>query len=78
MQAVFSVDERVRALVVGVEADEKPGQLRISLSTQDLEVNSGDMLFNREQVWEGADAIAEEYRQWLKDQEEQGVDTQPT
>ena len=43
--------DRVRAVVIGMDDDHK----RISMSTRDLEINPGDILYNKEAVYENAE-----------------------
>ena len=43
MQDVFQVGERVRCLVMGMDEN----FTRISLSTAELEVNEGDIMFDK-------------------------------
>jgi small subunit ribosomal protein S1 len=49
---VFSVGDSIKVLVL----KDDPG--RISLSTRKMERRSGEMLFNKQAVWEGAEEMA--------------------
>ena len=66
-RSVFSVGDRVSALVMGVELDYS----NISLSTAELEPEDGDMLKSKERVWEQAEEQAAVFRQQMLEELEQ-------
>jgi small subunit ribosomal protein S1 len=59
MYKVLSVGEQVTALVIDFHLSD--GQ--VELSTKDLERNPGDMLTNRQAVWDGAEEMAAQWRE---------------
>jgi predicted RNA-binding protein with RPS1 domain len=56
---VFQVDDWIRAIIVWLDI----GKGRILISTSDLELEPGDMLRNPLRVYEGAEEMANRYRQ---------------
>ncbi len=63
---VFNVNDELKVMIIDLDAERG----RISLSTKQLEPEPGDMLKNRELVFEKAEEMAERYRQKLKAEEE--------
>ncbi len=59
--SVFNVNDELKVMIIDLDAERG----RISLSTKQLEPESGDMLKNRELVFEKAEEMAEKYRQKL-------------
>lgn len=56
--SVFNVNDELKVMIIDLDAERG----RISLSTKQLEPEPGDMLKNRELVFEKADEMAEKYR----------------
>ncbi len=65
--SVFDVNDELKVMIIDLDAERG----RISLSTKQLEPEPGDMLKNRELVFEKAEEMAEKYRQKLKAQAEE-------
>ena len=59
--SVFGVNDELKVMIIDLDAERG----RISLSTKQLEPEPGDMLKNREIVFEKAEEMAEKYRQKL-------------
>ncbi len=59
--SVFNVNDELKVMIIDLDADRG----RISLSTKQIEPEPGDMLKNREVVFEKAEEMAEKYRQKL-------------
>ena len=59
--SVFSVNDELKVMIIDLDAERG----RISLSTKQLEPEAGDMLKNRDLVFEKAEEMAEKYRQKL-------------
>ncbi|MEL6442246.1 MAG: 30S ribosomal protein S1 [Cyanobacteria bacterium J06621_8] len=59
--SVFGVNDELKVMIIDLDAERG----RISLSTKQLEPEAGDMLKNREIVFEKAEEMAEKYRQKL-------------
>ncbi len=59
--SVFNVNDELKVMIIDLDAERG----RISLSTKQLEPEPGDMLKNRELVFEKAEEMAEKYRQKL-------------
>ena len=59
--SVFGVNDELKVMIIDLDAERG----RISLSTKQLEPEPGDMLKNREVVFEKAEEMAEKYRQKL-------------
>ena len=59
--SVFQVNDELKVMIIDLDAERG----RISLSTKQLEPEPGDMLKNRELVFEKAEEMAEKYRQKL-------------
>lgn len=57
--SVFNVNDELKVMIIDLDAERG----RISLSTKQLEPEPGDMLKNRELVFEKAEEMAEKYRQ---------------
>ncbi len=68
--SVFGVNDELKVMIIDLDAERG----RISLSTKQLEPEPGDMLKNRQLVFDKADEMAAKYRQKLLD-EAQGIDT---
>ena len=65
--SVFDVNDELKVMIIDLDAERG----RISLSTKQLEPEPGDMLKNRDLVFEKAEEMAEKYRQKLKAQAEE-------
>jgi len=63
--SVFAVNDQLKVMIIDLDAERG----RISLSTKQLEPEPGDMLKNKDLVFEKADEIAERYRQRLREQQ---------
>ena len=59
--SVFGVNDELKVMIIDLDAERG----RISLSTKQLEPEAGDMLKNRDLVFEKAEEMAEKYRQKL-------------
>ena len=59
--SVFGVNDELKVMIIDLDAERG----RISLSTKQLEPEPGDMLKNRDLVFEKAEEMAEKYRQKL-------------
>ena len=59
--SVFGVNDELKVMIIDLDAERG----RISLSTKHLEPEAGDMLKNRDLVFEKAEEMAEKYRQKL-------------
>ncbi len=59
--SVFGVNDELKVMIIDLDAERG----RISLSTKQLEPEAGDMLKNRQVVFDQAEAMAEKYRQKL-------------
>ena len=59
--SVFGVNDELKVMIIDLDAERG----RISLSTKQLEPEPGDMLKNRDIVFEKAEEMAEKYRQKL-------------
>ncbi|EFN51854.1 hypothetical protein CHLNCDRAFT_139746 [Chlorella variabilis] len=70
VQGVFEVGEEVKCLVMGLD----PGYTNISLSIAELELEEGDVLCNKQRVWEKAEEQAGLFRAHLDELREQGYD----
>ncbi len=62
--SVFDINDELKVMIIDLDAERG----RISLSTKQLEPEPGDMLKNRELVFEKAEEMAEKYRQKLLQQ----------
>lgn len=60
--SVFGVNDELKVMIIDLDAERG----RISLSTKQLEPEPGDMLKDRDLVFEKAEEMAEKYRQKLK------------
>lgn len=69
--SVFGVNDELKVMIIDLDAERG----RISLSTKQLEPEPGDMLKNRQLVFEKAEEMAEKYRQKLL-AEAQGLSTE--
>jgi small subunit ribosomal protein S1 len=58
---VFNVNDEVKVMIIDLDAERG----RISLSTKQLEPEHGDMIKNRERVYEQAEEMAAKYREIL-------------
>ncbi|WP_017306296.1 30S ribosomal protein S1 [Spirulina subsalsa] len=67
--SVFAVNDELKVMIIDLDAERG----RISLSTKQLEPEAGDMLRNKELVFEKAEEMAQKYRQKLL-QQQQGID----
>jgi small subunit ribosomal protein S1 len=59
--SVFGVNDEVKVMIIDLDAERG----RISLSTKQLEPEPGDMIKNRDRVYEMADEMAAKYREML-------------
>jgi small subunit ribosomal protein S1 len=59
--SVFNVNDELKVMIIDLDAERG----RISLSTKQLEPEAGDMLKNRDLVFEKAEEMAEKYRRKL-------------
>ena len=60
--SVFQVNDELKVMIIDLDAERG----RISLSTKQLEPEPGDMLKNRDLVFEKAEEMAEKYREKLR------------
>ncbi|DBA87273.1 TPA: Ribosomal protein S1 [Trebouxia sp. C0004] len=67
---VFQIGERVRCLVMGMDEN----FTRISLSTAELEVREGDIMYDKEKVYAGAEAQAQLFMEYIQSSRDQSVD----
>lgn len=70
VQGIFDVGDEVKCLVMGLD----PGYKNISLSTAELELEEGDILSNKQRVWDNAAEQAVLFRTHLDELREQGFD----
>lgn len=61
--SVFDVNHEVKVMIIDLDAERG----RISLSTKQLEPEPGDMINNRDRVYEMADEMAAKYREKLRE-----------
>lgn len=61
--SVFDVNHEIKVMIIDLDAERG----RISLSTKQLEPEPGDMINNRERVYEMAEEMAEKYREKLRE-----------
>ena len=66
--SVFNVNDELKVMIIDLDSERG----RISLSTKQLEPEPGDMLKNRDSVFERAEEMAEKYRQKLLASESEG------
>ncbi|NEO39216.1 MAG: 30S ribosomal protein S1 [Moorea sp. SIOASIH] len=66
--SVFNVNDELKVMIIDLDADRG----RISLSTKQLEPEPGDMINNREVVFEKAEEMAQKYREKMLAQK-QGI-----
>lgn len=64
--SVFNVNDELKVMIIDLDAERG----RISLSTKQLEPEPGDMLKNRQVVFDKAEEMAEKFRQKLRQQEQ--------
>lgn len=69
--SVFAVNDELKVMIIDLDAERG----RISLSTKQLEPEAGDMLKNRDLVFEKAEEMAEKYRQRML-QDAMGADSE--
>ncbi|MFM2430127.1 MAG: hypothetical protein RLZZ511_1340 [Cyanobacteriota bacterium] len=62
--SVFNVNDELKVMIIDLDAERG----RISLSTKQLEPEPGDMVKNREAVFEQAEAMAAKYKEKLQEQ----------
>lgn len=60
--SVFNVNDEIKVMIIDLDAERG----RISLSTKQLEPEPGDMIRNRERVYEQAEEMAAKYREQLR------------
>jgi len=61
--SVFDVNHEIKVMIIDLDAERG----RISLSTKQLEPEPGDMINNRDRVYEMAEEMAEKYREKLRE-----------
>jgi small subunit ribosomal protein S1 len=64
--SVFNVNDEVKVMIIDLDAERG----RISLSTKQLEPEPGDMIKNRDLVYEKAEEMAEKYREKMRAQQQ--------
>jgi small subunit ribosomal protein S1 len=67
--SVFNVNDEVKVMIIDLDAERG----RISLSTKQLEPEPGDMINNRDRVYEKAEEMAEKYREKMRAAQQQQV-----
>jgi small subunit ribosomal protein S1 len=65
--SVFNVNDDVKVMIIDLDAERG----RISLSTKQLEPEPGDMINNRDRVYDKAEEMAEKYREKMRAQQQQ-------
>lgn len=70
VQGVFEVGEQVKCLVMGLD----PGYTNISLSVAELEMEEGDVVNNKQRVWDNAEEQAQLFRAHLEELRAEGFD----
>jgi small subunit ribosomal protein S1 len=65
--SVFNVNDEVKVMIIDLDAERG----RISLSTKQLEPEPGDMINNRDRVYDMAEEMAEKYREKMRAQQQQ-------
>ncbi len=66
--SIFNVNDEVKVMIIDLDAERG----RISLSTKQLEPEPGDMLKNRQVVYDKAEEMAAKYREQMKLQQQGG------
>ncbi len=66
--SIFNVNDEVKVMIIDLDAERG----RISLSTKQLEPEPGDMLKNRQLVYDKAEEMAAKYREQMKLQQQGG------
>jgi small subunit ribosomal protein S1 len=69
--SVFNVNDELKVMIIDLDAERG----RISLSTKQLEPEPGDMVKNRDAVYDRAEEMAEKFREQLR-LKEQGISPQ--
>ncbi len=64
--SVFNVNDEVKVMIIDLDAERG----RISLSTKQLEPEPGDMINNRDLVYDKAEEMAEKYREKMRAQQQ--------
>ncbi|KAI7835393.1 hypothetical protein COHA_010703 [Chlorella ohadii] len=67
---IFKLGEEVKCLVMGLD----PGYTNISLSIAELELEDGDVLHNKQRVWDNAESQAATFRAYISELRQQGFD----
>ncbi len=70
--SVFNVNDEVKVMIIDLDAERG----RISLSTKQLEPEPGDMINNRDLVYDKAEEMAEKYREKMRAQQQPAVETE--
>jgi small subunit ribosomal protein S1 len=70
--SVFNVNDEVKVMIIDLDAERG----RISLSTKQLEPEPGDMIKNRDLVYDKAEEMAAKYREQLRAKQE-GITAEP-
>jgi small subunit ribosomal protein S1 len=65
--SVFNVNDEVKVMIIDLDAERG----RISLSTKQLEPEPGDMINNRDLVYDKAEEMAEKYREKMRAAQQQ-------
>jgi len=71
--SVFNVNDLVKVMIIDLDAERG----RISLSTKQLEPEPGDILKDRQQVYDMADEMAARYREQMRAKQQGGVIASP-
>jgi small subunit ribosomal protein S1 len=70
--SVFNVNDEVKVMIIDLDAERG----RISLSTKQLEPEPGDMINNRDLVYDKAEEMAEKYREKMRAQQQPAVEAE--
>ncbi|MGB5959984.1 MAG: 30S ribosomal protein S1 [Coleofasciculaceae cyanobacterium] len=70
--SVFNVNDEVKVMIIDLDAERG----RISLSTKQLEPEPGDMINNRDLVYDKAEEMAEKYREKMRAQQQPAAETE--
>jgi small subunit ribosomal protein S1 len=71
--SVFNVNDEVKVMIIDLDAERG----RISLSTKQLEPEPGDMINNRDLVYDKAEEMAEKYREKMRAQQQPASEAEP-
>ena len=70
--SVFNVNDEVKVMIIDLDAERG----RISLSTKQLEPEPGDMINNRDLVYDKAEEMAEKYREKMRAQQQPAAEAE--